>query len=126
MLNRKFHLSLRLVFVLKAVIFNVTSVKTNKLLNNGDSFIKPDQNSICEEDSRLLLRPLLVKRVKDVPELKPEAREFKEWYGPNDDNGHKVVRKGGSSQPKDCKTRWPKVAIIVAYLDRAPQLNAFR
>ena len=86
---------------------------------------KTSQNPICEKVSPLLLGPLMVLQTEDVPKLHPGTNEFKEWYGPNDDNGGTYVEKGGSSKPHSCQTHWPKVAIIVPYRDRAPQLEAF-
>ena len=80
---------------------------------------------ICEEESPLLLGPLMVLQVVGVPNLKPGSPDFEEWYGPNNDYGHTFVRKGGSCKPKDCRTRWPKLAVVVPYRDRAPQLKAF-
>ena len=86
---------------------------------------KTSQSPICEKVSPLLLGPLMVLQTEDVPKLHPGTNEFKEWYGPNDDNGGTYVEKGGSSKPHSCQTHWPKVAIIVPYRDRAPQLEAF-
>lgn len=86
---------------------------------------KTSQNPVCEKVSPLLLGPLMVLQTEDVPKLHPGTNEFKEWYGPNDDNGGTYVEKGGSSKPHSCQTHWPKVAIIVPYRDRAPQLEAF-
>ena len=83
------------------------------------------QKPICEKPSPLLLGPLMVLQVDDVPKLTPNTNEFKEWYGPNDDNGYTFVEEGGYCQPHDCISRWPKVAIIVPFRDRGPQLEAF-
>ena len=55
------------------------------------------QKQICEKVSPLLLGPLMVLQTEDVPKVHPGTNEFKEWYGPNDDNGGTYVEKGGSS-----------------------------
>jgi len=83
------------------------------------------QKPICEKPSPLLLGPLMVLQVDDVPKLTPNTNEFKEWYGPNEDNGYTFVEEGGYCQPHNCISRWPKVAIIVPFRDRGPQLEAF-
>merc|ERR550539_1750428 len=35
----------------------------------------------------------MVLQTEDVPKLHPGTNEFKEWYGPNDDNGGTYVEK---------------------------------
>ena len=91
-------------------------------LCNGDP---SSQKPICERNSPLLLGPLMVLQVNDVPSLTPNTNEFKEWYGPNEDNGYTFVEEGGTCKPHNCISRWPKVAIIVPFRDRGPQLEAF-
>ena len=110
------------MWTIKWFILLFLSVTFNVTLLHGD---KSSQKPLCKEDSPLLLGPLMVLQADDVPILKPGTKDFKEWYGPNDDNGHTFVENGGLCKPQNCKTRWPKVAIIVPYRDRAPQLKAF-
>ena len=122
-MNMKCHLKLYTLLML-SVSISVTSKKSDNIIYKNHNLIKTSQRQMCEEDSPLLLGPLMVLQVDDVPNLLPGSPEFEEWYGPNDDNGHTFVEKGGSCEPKDCRTRWPKVAIIIPYRDRAPQLKA--
>ena len=100
----------------------VLSVVSFIALCNGDP---SSQKPICERNSPLLLGPLMVLQVNDVPSLTPNTNEFKEWYGPNEDNGYTFVEEGGTCKPHNCISRWPKVAIIVPFRDRGPQLEAF-
>ena len=114
------------VLLMLSVMFSVTSKKFDKVSRYYDcNLVRTSQKPTCEVESPLLLGPLMVLQVKDVPTFKSGTPEFEEWYGPNNDNGHTFLENGGSCRPTDCRTRWPKVAIVVPYRDRALQLTAF-
>ena len=106
----------------KSVIVLLLSVASNSWIVYGDI---PSEKQLCEKKSPLLLGPLMVLQADDVPSLKPATEDFTERYGPNKDNGYTFVERGGSSKPHNCQTRWPKVAIIVPYRDRAQQIKPF-
>jgi beta-1,4-galactosyltransferase 1 len=60
---------------------------------------------MCSEKSPHLLGPLRV--IEDFPELKPNSKEFQNWFG-------KHLKNGGTYHPPDCIAR-QKVAIIVPF-----------
>jgi len=90
------------------------SVLTRKL----KSLMEIEENDLplCPEVSPHLLGPLYVKQT-GIPDLTPGTTSFFQHFGD-------TLRSGGASKPNECKAR-TKLAVIVAYRDRAEHLKIF-
>mgnify|MGYP001165658219 FL=1 len=89
----------------------VLNRKLKSIGEESDEFIP-----VCPERSPQLLGPLYVKQT-GIPDLKPETEPFFRHFG-------NTLRLGGASKPAECLAR-TKLAVIIAYRDRAEHLKIF-
>jgi len=92
------------------------SDENNSVLSRKLRDIDEKDLPLCPEQSPHLLGPLYVKQT-GIPDLQPETTPFFEHFGV-------TLRSGGASKPTDCRAR-TKLAVIVAYRDRAEHLKIF-
>lgn len=74
------------------------------------------EKNLCPERSPYLLGPLYVKQ-NDIPDMTPGSSDFISHFG-------STLTPGGASKPDECLAR-TKLAVIVAFRDRAEHLKIF-